>query len=305
MAQDNNQPSTTEQGTTRLQGWPLENYSFTADSLENTFKLGPVFNDDLYKAMKEGKTEFDFAADIKMKDTGEWIRVNPRFEEIETQKGKMIVVQGIRASLLDDKDKPTVSHDFQVFGKNGFDANQMRNALEGRSVRHFRKSQNDNVYPAYLQLDLTGPKDEHGNFKQVITPEFRLKDYDPAALLSQVGLPKNYDKKALENLNKRLENGDLVPIPKRGSNNQLEVFHLFAMPEKSALATIDEKGELKLYKVQQIEGVRRINQQSNQESSQGQTGGSKEDMDKASKLQQQMAETKGKEQAAGKRPKAA
>jgi len=301
MAQENNQPIAPQAELPKLEGWPLENFSYIIDSLKG-FKLGDAYNNDIYDAMRKGLPTFEVSRDFNvpqfeaMRDVNmsvpkEPVRYNLRFDQIDTEQGKMHVLSQIDASLLKDG-KPDVSATFRVFQKTGFTAHQMRNLLHERTVAHTRRSiRTGKPYLAYTRLDITAPKDDYGNSQLDSIPAFR-QDYDGAKLLGKV-LPNNYTQQDKEDIGRRLNNGDIVPIAKRGAGNNLEVFHLYAAPHEDSLMMIDKNGELKKITAPAMEVIpndqtqRQQRQQGNSEAV-----GDPKDLDKGAKTAQQMNEAK-------------
>ena len=314
MPQENNQPSTPQGELPRLEGWPLENFSYITDSLKG-FKLGEAYNNEIYDAMRKGLPNFEVSRDFNvpqfeaMKDVNmsvpkEPVRYNLRFEQIDTERGKMHVLSQIDASLLKDG-KPEVSATFRVFQKTGFTAHQMRNLLHDRTVAHTRRSmRTGKPYQAYTKLNLNTPKDEYGNSQLDSVPAFR-QDYDAAKLLGKV-LPNNYTQQDKEDIGRRLNNGDIVPIAKRGTGGVPEVFHLYAAPQEDALMMIDKNGELKKITAPAMEVIRNdqnIGQQKQQ--GHGEPGDNNESLNKGANTAQKMNEAQENSNGNRRRPRAA
>lgn len=314
MAQENNQPHTPQTELPKLEGWPLENFSYIIDSLKG-FKLGDAYNNEIYDAMRKGLPTFEVSRDfnvpqfegvrdVNMSVPKEPIRYNLRFDQIDTDQGKMHVLSQIDASLLKDG-KPDVSATFRVFQKTGFTAHQMRNLLHERTVAHTRRSmRTGQPYLAYTRLNITAPKDDYGNSQLDSIPAFR-QDYDGAKLLSKV-LPNNYTQQDKEGIGRRLNNGDIVPIAKRGAANNLEVFHLYAAPHEDALMMIDKNGELKKITAPSMEIIR--NDQSLKQQKQQNQGGltsNQQNLDKGAEAAQKMAEAQDNPNGNRRRPRAA
>lgn len=299
MAQEHNQPPTAQAELPSLEGWPLENFSYIIDSLKG-FKLGEAYNNDIYDAIRKDLPNFEVSRDFNvpqfeaMRDVNmsvpkEPVRYNLRFEQIDTERGKMHVLSQIEASLLKDG-KPEVSGTFRVFQKTGFTAHQMRNLLHDRTVAHMRRSmRTGKPYLAYTRLNINGPKDEYGNSQLDSVPAFR-QDYDGAKLLSKV-LPNNYTQQDKEDIGRRLNNGDIVPIPKRGAGSNLEVFHLYAAPHEDALMMIDKNGEVNRITAPAMEIIRndQTQKQQNQQGF-GEDAANRQNLDKGAKAAKKMAE---------------
>jgi hypothetical protein len=315
MPQDNNQPATAQSETPRLEGWPLENFSYITDSLKG-FKFGEAYNNEIYDAMAKGLSKFELSRDFNlpqfqavwdanMSIPKEPVRYNLRFEQIDTERGKMHVLSQIDASLLKDG-KPDISATFRVFQKTGFTAIQMRNLLHDRTVSHNRRSmKSGNIYLAYTKLDLSAPKDEYGNTHLKSVPAFR-QEYDTAKLLGKV-LPNNYTRQDKEDIGRRLNNGDIVPIAKRGAGGNLDVLHLFAAPQEDALMAIDKNGEVRMYTVPSMEVIRSQDQSTSQQQQQtkGETVAGKENLTRAAEAAQKMDGAQNKTTETRRRPRAA
>ena len=314
MAQENNQPATAQADLPRLEGWPLENFSYIIDSLKG-FKLGEAFNNEIYDAIRKGLPNFEVSRDFNvpqfeaMRDVNmtvpkEPVRYNLRFDQIDTERGKMHVLSQIEASLLKDG-KPELSATFRVFQKTGFTAHQMRNLLHDRTVAHTRRSmRTGKPYLAYTRLNTNAPKDEYGNSQLDSVPAFR-QDYDAAKLLGKV-LPNNYTQQDKEDIGRRLNNGDIVPVPKRGAGGNLEVFHLYAAPQEDALMMIDKNGEVKKITAPAMEiirndqGLKQENQQGH-----GENAANHQNLNKAAEAAQKMKEAEETPNGNRRRPRAA
>jgi hypothetical protein len=315
MPQDNNQPTAAKSETPRLEGWPLENFSYITDSLKG-FKFGEAYNNEIYDAMAKGLPKFEISRDfnlpqfegvrdVNMSIPKEPVRYNLRFDQIDTESGKMHVLSQIDASLLKEG-KADVSATFRVFQKTGFNAIQMRNLLQGRTVAHNRRSmRTGKPYLAYTKLDLTASKDEYGNTQLNSVPAFR-QDYDAAKLLGKV-LPNNYTQQDIENVGRRLDNGDIVPIAKRGAGGNLDVFHLFAAPQDDALMAVDKNGEVRKYTAPTMEVIRGQDQTTGQQQQQGKSNNASGDdkLNKAAQAAQQMEGAQNNPTGARQRPRAA
>jgi hypothetical protein len=315
MPQDNNQPAANPQDVPSLQGWPLDNFIFISDSLKG-FKFGDEFNADLYKAMAKPNNptfelsrdfnlpQFEALRDVNMSIPKEPVRYILRFDQIETEKGKMHVLSQIEASLLKN-DKPEVSATFRVFQKTGFNAFQMRNLLQGRIVAHNRRSMRGKIYLAYSKLDLIAPKDDSGNTKLNSVPAFR-QDYDAAKLLGKV-LPNNYTQQDKDEIGRRLDNGDIVPLAKRAVGGNLDVIHLYADQQQDALMVIDKNGEVRKITAPTMEVIRSKDQNTSQTHQQGKsnTAGGDDKLTKAAQAAQQMEGVQNPPPGTRQRPKAA
>ena len=302
MPQENNQPPTQQTELPKLEGWQLDNFIFITDSLKG-FKLGEAFNDAIYDGMRKGLSNFEVSRDFNMpqfeavRDVNmsipkEPVRFNLRLEQIETEAGKMHVLSKIDASLLKDG-KPEVSATFRVYKKSGFTSGQMRNLLHDRTVAHNRISMKGNQYLAYTKLNIDGPRDEYGNSQLNSVPAFR-QEYDAAKLLGKV-LPNNYSQKEIEDVGRRLNNGDIVPIAKRGVGGSLEVSHLYSAPQEDALMMIDKNGEVKKITAPAMEVIRNDQSQSQQNrQGQGEDPSTKQDLGKGADVAKSMAESEDK-----------
>jgi hypothetical protein len=178
-----------------------------------------------------------------------------------------------------------------VFQKTGFTAQQMGNLHHGRTVTHTKRSiRSGKLWHAYTKLNLWAPKDKYGNSRVDTVPAFR-QYCDCAKLLSKV-LPNNYSQQDFENIDRRLNNGDIVPIPKRGAKGTLEVFDLYVAPNEEALMTIDKNGEAKKITAPTTEMIRNDQSQMLQsQQSRSETAGNEQSHDKGAEAAQKMAES--------------
>ena len=313
MPQDNNQPTSTQQETSRLQGWPLDNFIFIAESLK-IFKFGEEFNNEVYQGIAKDLPQFELARnfnlpkaeavqDLNTMFEKEPVRFTLRFEKIDTDAGKMHVLKQIEASLLKDN-KPAASATFRVFQKTGFTASQMRNLLHDRTVTHQRISQKTSKpYTAYTKVNLSAPKDDKGNSQLVSVPSFR-QEFDLAKLLGKASLPGNFTQENINDLGRRLGNGDIVPIGKRGAGGATEIFYLFAAPQDDALMNIDKNGEIRKITAPTMEVIK-DDQTMSQQQSQEQPLSNGKNVGKAAETASKMEEAPNSGQTQGKRTKAA
>ena len=215
-----------------------ENLSYLVNTLE-ILKFEALANGPLETAMKLGKERFNLKANIHEPD--DTTDFNVKFSKKETTPGELgeyYFLNGIDTTHV-QRGKEPVQYEFTVFAQRGYNAYQMRNLMQGRSVYStYYDNKNGRQVELYRRIDFTA-KDENGKYiMRTHYPE--NNGFSMENELKKLPLITNEEdfKKMVE----RLKDGERVTaIAKQGMNRE-RVF-LEARPHNGNIAVFNERGE--------------------------------------------------------------
>jgi hypothetical protein len=214
-----------------------DNYRYVT----GTFKIagfGTGFNEDLLKAMMNNEPEIILSGRMEFnKEKKALVRFEPKV--LQRPESDWYYYKGHQATLIvDGKEKVTQFMDF--FNRDGFNAKQSYNELNGRSVLMLNDYQGQKV-PQYVGLDFANTT-ENGNYRKIYT---NASEFDLIPLLSSVNIVGSKEEK--EKILKDLNNGDLVPVIARKGESR-ETVHLYNIPHENSLGLINSQGVLQKIK---------------------------------------------------------
>ena len=250
MANENNQPTETQQSAPSFDKDGLKNYVFLTETLEK-LGIGKTFDKLLREGMLAGAPLIEKPAIFTLDDKDQKVRVTPRIDKTEGENGgPFYVLRGFRAALLNKEGKESVSHFFKVFKKTGFTLGESRNMLEGRSVLNRAYPDRGEPYDRYSRINFEA-KDDEGNFLQQ-NKSARTLDFDMSKGLSAIPGMRSLTQREIEDVGRMLAKGYDYSFLKRGAGNSVEKMTLYAQPFESTLTTVDGNGEPKVYPANKI-----------------------------------------------------
>ncbi|MCK9403933.1 MAG: hypothetical protein M0Q26_11085 [Chitinophagaceae bacterium] len=209
----------------------LKNYQYLTDSLT---KLGfeGVFDKPLKAAMELGKPDFVLKANLEGKD--EAMLFAFKFAQ---NGGEYYFLNNVAATLTKKGQEP-LTHDFFLYKQQGYNIQQMKNMLEGRSVyAEFRKDGRD--VQLWRRIDFTA-KDERDNNLVRTT----YNNNNKFNLTEEVGkLPvQNMNAAEKDALMQALKNGERAVVTLKQGANKERMF-IEATPHLGTISVYNAEGQ--------------------------------------------------------------
>jgi hypothetical protein len=209
----------------------MKNYVFLTESLT---KLGfeGIFDKPLKTGMELGKPDFALSADLAGKD--ESMIFTFRFAQ---NGGEYYFLNNVLATLI-KKDQEPITHDFFLYKQQGYNIQQMKNMLEGRSVYTEYRSQGRDVQ-LWRRIDFTA-KDERGN-NQVRTTYNNNNKFNIVDELGKLPV-QNMSQQEKDALIIALKNGERAAATLKQGANRERMF-IEATPHLSVLTVFNATGD--------------------------------------------------------------
>lgn len=208
------------------------NYLFLTNSLTRLGFDG-VFDRPLKAAMKLGQEHISLQAELQGKD--EKMLFTFKF----SQNGGDYYFLNSVETTLSKKDQNAITHDFFLYKQQGYNIQQMRNMLEGRSVYSTYRNEEGRLVELYRKIDFAA-KDERGN-NLVRSTYVDNGKYNLEALLSKLPVQAMTGEEKLSVLN-ALRNGDRVGVTMKQGNNRERMF-LEATPQVGTITVFNSQGD--------------------------------------------------------------
>lgn len=209
----------------------LKNYQYLTDSLT---KLGfeGVFDKPLKAAMELGKPDFVLKANLEGKD--EAMLFAFKFAQ---NGGEYYFLNNVQASLTKKGQEP-LTHDFFLYKQQGYNIQQMKNMLEGRSVyAEFRKDGRD--VQLWRRVDFTA-KDERDN-NLVRTTYNNNNKFNLIEEVSKLPV-QNMNATEKEALLQALKNGERAVVTLKQGANRERTF-IEATPHLGTISVYNMEGQ--------------------------------------------------------------
>jgi hypothetical protein len=208
-----------------------KNYQYLTDSLTK-LGFGDIFNKPLKAAMELGKKEFVLKANLEGKDE------NMLFVfKFAQNGGDYYFLNNIQAAL-NRKDGVSAVHDFFLYKQQGYDLQQMKNLLEGRSVyTEFRKD--GRTVELWRRIDFTA-KDERGN--NLVRPTYNNNgQFNIAEKVNELPV-QGMNAAEKQALIAALKNGERVTVTLKQGANKEKMF-IEATPHLGTISVFNLEGQ--------------------------------------------------------------
>lgn len=209
----------------------LKNFTYLTDALT---KLGfeGIFDKPLKTGMELGKPEFVLSANLNRKE--ESLVFTFKFAQ---NGGDFYFLNNVLATLVKKGQEP-VTHDFFLYKQQGYNIEQMKNLLEGRSVYNEFRKDGRNV-ELWRRIDFTA-KDERGN-NVVRTTYNNNNKFNLEAELNKLPV-QNMNAAEKDMVLAALKNGERTAVTLRQGANRERMF-IEATPHLGTISVYNVTGE--------------------------------------------------------------